>query len=47
MEKKFTDKEIEMLQEMVDFPDAYHLTPKGVETIESIIKKAEIINKQQ
>ena len=47
MEKKFTDKEIEMLQEMVDFPDAYHLTPKGVETIESILKKITEINKQQ
>ena len=44
---KFTEKEIEMLQEMVDFPDAYHLTLKGVDTIESILKKAETINNQQ
>ena len=44
---KFTEKEIEMLQEMVDFPSAYKLTPKGVATIKSILKKAETINKQQ
>lgn len=44
MKKKFTDKEIEMLQEMVDFPEAYKLTPKGVNTIKSILKKIETIN---
>lgn len=44
---KFTEKEIEMLQEMVDFPTAYKLTDTGVTTIKSILKKAEIINKQQ
>jgi hypothetical protein len=44
MKKKFTDKEIEMLQEMVDFPEAYKLTPKGVDTIESILKKITEIN---
>ncbi len=41
---KFTDTEIEMLQEMVDFPNAYKLTPKGVDTIKSILKKITEIN---
>ena len=43
---KFTEKEIEMLQEMVDFPSAYKLTDTGVTTIKSILKKAETINNQ-
>lgn len=44
---KFTEKEIEMLKEMVDFPSVYKLTDTGVTTIKSILKKAEIINKQK
>lgn len=43
---KFTEKEIEMLQEMVDFPTAYKLTDTGVATIKSILKKVETINNQ-
>jgi hypothetical protein len=44
---KFTEKEIDMLQEMVDFPSAYKLTKTGVTTIKSILKKVETINKQK
>ncbi len=43
---KFTEKEIEMLKEMIDFPKVYRLTDTGLTTIKSILKKAEIINSQ-
>jgi hypothetical protein len=43
---KFTEREIEMLKEMIDFPSSYKLTEFGVSTITSILKKAEIINNQ-
>ena len=44
---KFTEREINMLQEMIDFPDSYKLTELGVSTIASILKKVEIINQQK
>lgn len=43
---KFTEREINMLQEMIDFPGSYKLTEFGVSTIASILKKVEIINQQ-
>lgn len=43
---KFTDQEIEIIQEMVGFHDTY-ITTEGVDTIESIIKKPETISNQQ
>lgn len=43
---KFTETEIEMLKEMIDFPKVYKLTDTGVTTIKSILKKAETINSQ-
>lgn len=41
---KFTDTEMEIIQEMVGFPDTY-ITTKGEDTIETILKKPETINK--
>lgn len=47
MEKiKFTKQEIECLQDMVDFPDAFDLTPKGEETVKSILDKVKKINEK-
>jgi len=43
---KFTDQEIEIIQDMVGFPDTY-ITTKGVDTIETILKKPETINNQK
>lgn len=43
---KFTDTEIEIIQEMAGFYDTY-ITTKVDDTIESIIKKPETINNQQ
>ena len=43
---KFTDQEIEIIQEMVGFTDTY-ITTKGVDTIETILKKPETINNQK
>jgi hypothetical protein len=36
---KFTDKEKELLQEMVDFPSSYKLTPMGLEVVKGLLKK--------
>lgn len=47
MNQKFTDQEVNMLQEMIDFPSSYKLTEFGINTITSILKKVEIINKQK
>lgn len=45
MEKiKFTETEIEMLEQMIDLPDAYCLTNIGIETITSIYNKIKKIN---
>lgn len=46
MKQKFTEKEIDMLQEMVDFPSAYRLTSSGLRLVKSILKKVENVNKQ-
>ena len=43
---KFTDTEMEIIQEMVGFPDTY-ITTKEADTIETILKKPETINKQK
>jgi len=43
---KFTDQEVNMLKEMIDFPNSYKLTEFGVSTITSILKKVESINQQ-
>ena len=42
---KFTDKEILMLEDMIDFPQAFKLTPEGIKTIKSIYNKISEINK--
>lgn len=41
---KFTDTEMEIIQEMAGFPDTY-ITTKVDDTIETILKKPETINK--
>ena len=43
---KFTDTEMEIIQEMAGFPDTY-ITTKGEDTIETILKKPETINNQK
>lgn len=42
---KFTDKEIQMLEDMIDFPEAFKLTPEGIKTIKSIYSKITKTNK--
>ncbi len=42
---KFTDKEIQMLEDMIDFPEAFKLTSEGIKTIKSIYKKITETNK--
>lgn len=42
---KFTDKEIQMLEDMIDFPEAFKLTPEGIKTIKSIYNKITKTNK--
>lgn len=41
---KFTDQEKELLQEMLDFPSSYKLTPKGVEVVKGLLKKIQEID---
>lgn len=41
---KFTDQEKELLQEMLDFPQSYKLTPKGVEVVRGLLKKIQEID---
>jgi hypothetical protein len=43
---KFTDQEIDLIQEMIDFPSAYRLMPKGQKAVKSILEKMKTINKQ-
>lgn len=45
--KKFTEQEIEMLQEMIDFPMVYKLSDKGISTINSILEKVKSINNEE
>lgn len=44
MNMKFTDQEKELLQEMLDFPSSYKLTPKGVEVVKGLLKKIQEID---
>ena len=44
---KFTDQELDLIQEMVDFPEAYRLMPKGQKAVKSILEKMKTINNQQ
>lgn len=47
MEKiKFTETEVEMLEQMVDLPDAYNLTDIGIKTITTIYNKVKEINSE-
>lgn len=46
MKIKFTDQEMNLIQEMIDFPDAYRLMPKGQKAVESILEKMKTINSQ-
>ena len=43
---KFTDTEMEIIQETVGFHDTY-ITTKEADTIETILKKPETINNQK
>ena len=42
---KFTDKEIQMIEDMIDFPQAFKLMPEGIKTIKSIYNKIIKTNK--
>ncbi len=44
--KPFTDIELEMIQEMIDSPEAYRLTSFGLTCIKGIQKKMQEINQQ-
>jgi hypothetical protein len=36
---KFTDKEKELLEDMISFPNAFRLTPDGVEVAKGLYEK--------
>ena len=36
---KFTDKEKDLIEEMLIFPKSYNLTPEGVKVIKGLYKK--------
>lgn len=46
-EIKFTPEEVEMLEEMNWFPQAYNLTGKGKTAIKTIFEKVKKINAQE
>lgn len=43
---KFTDQEMDLIQEMIDFPKVYRLMPKGQNAVKSILEKMKTINSQ-
>lgn len=47
MRTKFTETEIEMIDEMISFPGVYNLTPKGVECAKVILEKMKKINTEE
>ena len=39
MEEKFTEQEVALLEEMVDYPDAYGLTPHSFAIVKGLYEK--------